>query len=85
MKAALMFAFAGGFGFGLFSGSFLATPERIVQYVPVHDVAANSGNPSCPKINSGQILKSSERELLALSVVLHCKYNPRSKVNDPVM
>lgn len=85
MKAAMLFAFVGGFGFGLFSGSFLASPQRIIQYVPVHDMAANRGGATCPKINSGQILKSSERELLALSVVLHCKYNPRSNVNDPVM
>lgn len=59
--------------------------EVPVRYIYVHDIAANRGGATCPKINSGQILKASEREMMGLSVVLHCKYNPRSKVNDPVM
>lgn len=53
-----------------------------VRYVYVQDMAANRGAPSCPKINSGQILKASEREGLTGQVVLTCKYNRRSDVND---
>jgi hypothetical protein len=54
-----------------------------VLYIYVHDMAANQGRPQCPKINSGQILKASEREGATDGTeVLHCKYLPRSRVND---
>lgn len=58
-----------------------------IRYIYVHDIAANRGRPDCPKINSGQILKASDREEIPLragdgDVVLQCKYRPRSRIND---
>lgn len=58
-------------------------PAEPSQYVPVyvyvHDMAARHGLPTCPKINSGHLLKSSTRVVTNGFVVLECKYSPDAK------
>lgn len=86
MKTFSMWAFVFGFLLGIAVQAWLnlqgpRAPAQ-VRYIYVQDLAANRGVPTCPKINSGQILKASEREGTTGQVVLTCKYNRRSDVND---
>lgn len=88
IKRARALWIAVAFGAGVMAAEledFISPAKELYFPVPiyVHDMAARHGLPTCPKINSGHMLKSSTR-IVTSFVILECKYSPDAKPLLPI-